>query len=308
MSFLEPQLSSSRPEAKDLAPLKTKVDKEGIRKARLELLAAIIWAKLGDSRALVQETDPNELKITLGDLSWVLTIKDTGKVSLSGFKSGVEQYIGKLPESNTETAIIEISNNAMDLINEDISENSEPPPPPISFGPPEEEDSLEEEPPQEQDQSIPPEETAQGDQTPPPPDMNGLSPNMGQLPMDLGMGTPSMPPGQPMQPPMPSPGGMPLMQGLPGQPMQPPMSSPNLMGNQPMPPGMPMAGRGRIKNDPVNKRGRIAAKRIAISALDSVASELQQISSSLEEGEDGPFVTLARRIDRVTNTLEQSEP
>jgi hypothetical protein len=211
----------SRPSSSELNSPHTKMDKEGIRKARLELLAAMLWGKLGDQSAIVKETDPNELTIELGDLSWVVSIKDDGKISVSGFDSGVEQYIGKMPDKNSEISLIEIANNAIQLIQDDIEENEEPPQPPIHYGP---EDDLEgtDEQLETDEDPVPSPETSQGDELQTPGGEVPLDQSMGQPPIDPSMGTGSEPmPPAGGTPGMPMPTGMPPDGGPPGMPMPP---------------------------------------------------------------------------------------
>jgi hypothetical protein len=288
----------------------TKVDKAGIDKARFELLAANLWAKLGDANAVVEETNPKELTIRSGDLSWVLTLKDDGRISVSGFDSGVEQYLGKIPGEDAELALLEIANNALELIQEDIEENQAPPEEPVHFGPEDEEEDIEgfedseteqfgEEEPEMRDEDLPPPpETGMGDM--------GADPGMGMSPDPMQGGMDTMPP-DPMQDPMmqtqaPMQGGMaPPMDPMMQQPMQPQPMGPM---NQMAPPPMPMGNRRRPNSNQVGRRVRTAAIKRVSSVLDGVADGLQKISEMLEEKDSGAFLDLAARIDLVNNTIE----
>lgn len=299
----------SRPDASQLQDNPdTKMDKEGLRKARLELLAAMLWAKIGDPQATIKETDPNELTLELGDLSWVITVSDEGKISISGFDSGVEQYIGKMPENDTEISLVEIADNAVQLINDDIDENEQPPEDPIHFGPEDEEGTDSSEVELGDEQMPPPPETAQGDEM--------ATPGGGEMPMDAGMEAPmpgaspdmasaGMPP-PPAAPGTPPPGGMPPPPVAPGMPMQPPagMPPPPPQG-QPMMPGMPQATRRSVNREQITGRIRKATRKVAILQLEQAAGELESLSASLEGKDSETFKNLATRIDRVTNTLEQ---
>ena len=259
------------------------VGTETLRKSRLKLMAGMIWAELGEADAVVEESAPNELSVRVQDLSWKITVADDGKVQISGFDSGAEQFVGQIPDEDAEAEIVKISDHIHQLIAEDIDEKSTPAEPPVHFGPEdmgvEEELAGEEETPPVAptgDQGAVPEEAAV------PPDMGALPGGGGEMPFGGGV-----PPAT-----APAPGGMPPMGAAP--PAAPPVPG----GVPPAPGGFPPAASRRQMRLPSQVR------RVATARLETVSNELESIGDSL--GEDGRevFGDLAERVRSVVNWID----
>lgn len=259
------------------------VGKETLRKSRLKLLAGMIWAQLGEADAVVEESAPNELSVRVQDLSWKITVADDGKVQISGFDSGAEQFVGEIPEEDAEADIVKISDHVHQLIAEDIDEKSAPTEPPVHFGP--EDMGVEGELEGEGDfapvapggdEGVAPEETAV------PPDL-AAPPAGGEMP--FGAGAPAAPA------PAPAPGGMPPMGAAPpAAPMAP--------GGAPPAPGpFPAASRRRM-------RLPSQVRRVATARLETVSNELESIGVSLGDDGEEVFSNLADRVRSVVDWID----
>jgi hypothetical protein len=250
-----------------------------VRKARLKILAGMIWAYMGEPEAVVEEVAPNEISIKVQDLSWKVMLDDDGRVKVSGFDSGAEHFVGRMPNMNAENAILKISKNIHELVSKDIDKRSTPPEPPVHFGP--------------EDTEEPPEEGAEGAAPAAPEGDQGVAPEggvgggaVGEMPppMDLGAAPPA--PGA-APPPPPAPGGAP---------------PPPAPGQQPFPPPPPAASRRRSQDLILLGRRRAHAR------LDEVRGQLQDLGDSLGEDGEKVFAKLAERVNRVLQFLGQDEP
>jgi hypothetical protein len=257
------------------------VGRDTLRKSRIKLLAGMIWAQLGEPDAVVEESAPNELSVRVQDLSWKIAIDDDGRVNISGFDSGAEQYIGEIPEEDAEQQIVKIADHVHELISRDIEEKSTPAEPPVHFGP--DDSSMDQG--GSADQAAPPPAAPGGDQ--------GVVPQDQAIPPDMGMGAPPTP--DMGMPPAQAPG----MGAPPG--MAPP-AAPGAFPPAGMAPGFPTASRRRVL--PL----RPAVRREAHSRLDEVSTQLYNIGEALgEEGEE-TFKKLADRVQRVVEVINQSNP
>jgi hypothetical protein len=260
------------------------VGKETLRKSRLKLLAGMIWAELGEPDAVVEESAPNELSVRVQDLSWKVSVDDDGKVQISGFDSGAEQFVGNIPDEDAEAQIVKISDHIHQLIAEDIDEKSTPAEPPVHFGP--EETGVE-------DMEMGGEEEAPpvapgGDQgavageQAVPPDM-GAPAAGGEMPFGV----------EAMPAPAPAPGGMPPAGGA--LPAPAPGGYPPAPGGPPAP--FPAASRRRQTKLPPQ------VSRVATARLENVSNELEGIGESLgSEGEE-VFGDLAERVRSVVDWI-----
>jgi hypothetical protein len=257
------------------------VGKDTLRKSRLKLLAGMIWAELGEADAVVEESAPNELSIRVQDLSWKVTVADDGKVQISGFDSGAEQFVGEIPDEDAEAEIVSIADHIHQLIAEDIDEKSTPAEPPVHFGP--------------EDTGV--EEGMEGGEAEAPPVApggdEGVAPEEAAMPPDLGA--------------PPAGGGMPFGGGAPPAPGGMP---PAPMGGAP--PGMPPAPGGmpppQAPYPPAASRHRVLlparVRRVATARLETTANELEGIGESLGEDGDEVFSDLAERVRSVVNWIE----
>lgn len=243
------------------------------RKTRLKLLAGMIYAQLGDPAAVVEEARPNELTVRVQDLSWKVVVDDQGRVSVSGFDSGADQLVGKLPEENAENAIVRTSENVHRLISEDIDRKSVPTEPPVRYGPAED--------------LAGPEEGMAGSSAGPPVAPGGdqgmdlAAQGPGEVPQDMaplpgaaapgngGFGAPAGAPG------MGVPGG-----GPPGAPTPPP--------------GTPGVG------------APVASRRRAGIELIQVVDRLKHIGAGLDKDGQEAFDQLAMRIKMISNAFKQT--
>lgn len=259
------------------------VGKDTLRKSRLKLLAGMIWAELGEADAVVEESAPNELSVRVQDLSWKITVSDDGRVSISGFDSGAEQFVGEIPEEDAEAEIVKISDYVHQLIAEDIDEKSAPTEPPVHFGP--EDTGVEGE--MEGEEEAPPaapggDEGVAPEETPVPPDLAAPPPG-GEMP--FGEGVPPAPA------PAPAQGGMPPMGASPPAVPQAPGGAP------PVPGQFPVASRRRT-------RLTSQVRRVATARLETVSNELERIGVSLGgEGEE-VFSDLADRVRAVVDWID----
>lgn len=179
---------------------------ETLRKTRLKLLAGMVWAYLGEPTAVVEESAPNELSVKVQDLSWRVFVNEDGRVNISGFSSGSDHFVGKIPVKDAEASILKISKNIHKLISDDIDEKSIPTEPPVHFGPDEEPG---------EDVS----ETEEGEESPAAPEGDqGVSQEA--LPQDMSTSAPSAEPvmSQPQPAAPPAPGAVPPAQPLAPQP------------------------------------------------------------------------------------------
>jgi hypothetical protein len=266
---------------RDLDKDEERVGRDTLRKSRLKLLAGMIWAQLGEADAVVEESAPNELSVRVQDLSWKVTVDEDGRVTISGFDSGAEQFVGEVPEENAEAQIVKISDGIHQLIAEDIDRKSEPVEPPVHFGP---EDTGEiENLPGEETGAPPPPAAPGGDQgttldfggAPPPPAPGGApppggAPTGGEMPFGLEGAAP--PPGG-APPPPPSPGG----------------------GGAPAPP-FPTASRRRMR---LQRR----VVRVATARLETVSNQLESIGEGLGDDGEEVFSKLADRVRTVVDLM-----
>jgi hypothetical protein len=253
------------------------IGKETLRKSRLKLLAGMIWAELGEADAVVEESAPNELSIRVQDLSWKVTVDDDGKVQISGFDSGAEQFVGQIPDEDAEAEIVKVSDHIHQLIAEDIDEKSTPAEPPVRFGPEDTgvEEEIEEEAPE---QPVAP----AGDQG------AAAAPPEQSIPPDLGM-----PPG----------GEMPFGAGAPPAPAPMPGGMPPAGGPPPVPGGVPPAPAPFPAASRRWMRSPSQVRRVATARLESVSNELESIGESLgEEGEE-VFCDLAERVRSMVSWI-----
>jgi hypothetical protein len=240
----------------------------------------MIWAYMGEPEAVVEEVAPNEISIKVQDLSWKVMLDDDGRVKVSGFDSGAEHFVGKMPDANAENAILKISKNIHELVSKDIDKRSTPPEPPVHFGPEDTEESPEEIPEgaapaaPEGDQGVAPEAEAAG--------------GAAGAPLDLGMAG-EAPPAAPLA----VPGAAPGAPGAPGAAPPPPP------GQQPFPPMAPAASRQKARDLITLGRRRAHAR------LDEVQGQLRELGGSLGEDGEEVFTKLAERVDRVLGILEQ---
>ena len=261
------------------------VGKDTLRKSRLKLLAGMIWAELGEADAVVEESAPNELSVRVQDLAWKITVDDDGKVQISGFDSGAEQFVGQIPDEDAEAEIVKVADHIHQLIAEDIDEKSTPAEPPVHFGPEDtgvegETEGAEETPPVAPggDEGVYPEEAAI------PPDMGAPPGGGGEMP--FGAGAPPAPA------PVPPGGGMPPAGAIP------PAAPPAPGGVPPAPAGFPpAASRGRV-------RLPSQVSRVATARLETVSNELESIGESLGEDGEEVFGELADRVRSVVDWID----
>lgn len=232
---------------------------------RMKLLAGMIFANLGGT-ATVEESGPGKLNVYLPDgNTWKLNVKDD-RVTISGDPNSPNygDFLGKLGK----TSILDIAENAANIIHEAMDRN--PPEPPAYFEGAYHPDVQQPE--QGPDLVMPPGAEPPMEPMGAPEDLSGMTPDMGMPPEmggmpggDMGMGgvPPAPMPGPAAPAPSPFPGAVP-----PQQPMAPP----------PFP--------------PTASRRRIAGR------LDEIAAQLEEAGHR----------KLAARIDRVANTLEQDIP
>jgi hypothetical protein len=255
----------------------TQVRKETLRKSRIKLLAGQIWAQLGEADAVVEESAPNQLSISVQDLSWKITIDDDGKVLVSGFDSGAEQFVGQIPDENAEAEIVEISDHVHQLIAEDIEEKSTPAEPPVRFGP--------------EDDEISKETKGEGEVPPVAPggDEGAVAPQEQTVPTDLGMPQEG--------------GGMPFGVGAPAAPAfgstppagAAPSVAPPYQGQATQP--FPAASRRRVVLP-----SRVV--RVASARLETVSNELERIGVSLGEDGEEVFGNLADRVRSMVDWID----
>jgi len=92
------------------------------QRARLEILAALLFAKLKGEATVVQEDD-DTLKIELENRQWKVRVRGT-KVGISGsYNSGLTQHIGSLGDDirDIENDLTSCVENAITLIKEDLN-------------------------------------------------------------------------------------------------------------------------------------------------------------------------------------------
>jgi hypothetical protein len=350
------------PADQDTKGLATQNEPETIRRSRIQLLAATVWAKLGDASAVVEELGPNQLSVKVQDFSWKLSVQDDGRVNLSGFDSGSAQFVGKIPQNDAEHALLKISDNITQLISDDLDQKTQPPEPPVRFGPEEDEDEEDfddgfedDEGDEDGQEQNPPAPYGDDLENGPPPEQNATPPDMAAPPPQPGMA----PPPQPMGPP-PQPGMAPPPQPPPGQAPPFPSASRSRIQFYPSNRGSRMSGlksssppfkivaradgrneitteSGEVLDGPFSTRAsaqkgyarltdqlerfsranrmstrqastHYAARRVAVYELERMANELQRIGESL--GDDGKkvFLGLAKKMDRIMNTVEQTYP
>jgi hypothetical protein len=257
------------------------VGKETLRKSRLKLIAGMIWAQLGEADAVVEESAPNELSVRVQDLSWKVTVDDDGKVTISGFDSGAEQFVGEIPEEDAEAEIVKIADHVHQLIAEDIDEKSTPAEPPVHFGP--------------EDTGVEEEEMGGGEEAPPvaPQGDQGAATEETALPPDLAAPAGGeMPFGAAPQapPPAPAPGGMSPMGAVPP-------AAPQAPGAAPGPAPFPAASRRRIVLPS-------QVRRVAFARLETVSNELESIGEALGDDGEEVFGNLAERVRSMVDWIE----
>jgi hypothetical protein len=241
----------------------------------LKLLAGMIWAQLGEPDAVVEESAPNELSVRVQDLSWKVTVDEDGRVTISGFDSGAEQYIGEIPQEDSETQIVKISEHVHQLISEDIDKKSVPAEPPVHFGP-EDTDVT------DQTQTQPPPPAAPGG------DMGAVAPDQQAIPPDLGVA-----PGGEGFPPASGGAGAPAPGG---PPVNPAPAAPGV-GVPPAQTPFPAASRRSWRLP-----GRVV--RVAHARLEDVSSQLEEIGESLGDDGEEVFAKLAERVRQVVDLIE----
>ena len=252
------------------------VGEDTIRKSRIKLLAGMIWAELGEPDAVVEESAPNELSIRVQDLSWKVSLDDDGRVTISGFDSGAEQYVGVIDEENAETQIVKIADNVQQLIAEDIDEKAVPPEPPVHYGP--DDTNVVEQP---EGGAMTPPAAPGGDQGIMGMPEDPLAPLPGE---GAAGGVEAFPPpaGGLPAPTAPAPGGV-------------PPAAPPGVGAPPAP--FPAASRRRRMVMPAR------VVRVANARLDEVSNQLENIGESLGDDGEEVFSKLADRVRRVVDLL-----
>lgn len=106
-----------------------------IRKDRLALLAASIWAVIGESKVAVKELDENTLNISRDENSWNVLVDESYSVRISGLISGSIYYLGTMQDESFARDVLAIASSVRKLIFEDLSVRDMEISRPTSFGP-----------------------------------------------------------------------------------------------------------------------------------------------------------------------------
>ena len=106
-----------------------------IRKDRLALLAASIWAVIGESKVAVKELDENTLNVSREENSWNVLVDEGYSVRISGLISGSIYYLGTMQDESFARDVLAIASSVRKLIFEDLSVRDMEISRPTSFGP-----------------------------------------------------------------------------------------------------------------------------------------------------------------------------
>jgi hypothetical protein len=227
-------------------------------KARLEILASLIFSNLGGNMSIKEKDGGLELT-TAGGNEWKIKIHD-GRVKLKGYPNpnNYEGHIGEIEEDDLEGSLVKLAKDVVQEVQE--GEDIPPPEPPVAF------DGL----------SVPDDQQISPDMGLEPANPGAADPSMGGQP-DPSMG--GMPPGAMPPDPNMGMGGQPPMGGMPPDPNagmggMPPDPNAGMGG---MPPGMPTASRRRLASHLDN-----LANQLELAGHKDLAQRLDLISNSIE--------------------------